>query len=62
VGQGKRSYIFGYRVQIACCTYSEMPLAFVVAPYNTNDKAYFKPLLEEVNGLGVGTKALLSDT
>jgi hypothetical protein len=39
-----------------------MPLAFVVAPYNTNDKAYFKPLLEEVNGLGVGAKALMSDT
>jgi len=41
VGRGKRGFILGYRVHTACCAYSEMPLAFAVAPCNENDKTYF---------------------
>ena len=61
VGRGKRGFILGYRVHTACCTESEMPLAFAVAPCNENDKRYFKPLLEKVRGLGVGFRAVLAD-
>lgn len=61
VGRGKRGFILGYRVHTACCTESEMPLAFTVAPCNENDKRYFKPLLEKVRSLGVGFKAVLAD-
>ncbi len=61
VGRGKRGFILGYRVHIACCVESEMPLAFTVAPCNENDKVYFKPLLEKVHSLGVRFKAVLAD-
>ncbi|MGD2142610.1 MAG: transposase [Candidatus Bathyarchaeota archaeon] len=61
VGRGKRGFILGYRVHIACCAGSEMPLAFTVAPCNENDKRYFKPLLELVHGLGIRFKVVLAD-
>lgn len=61
VGRGKRGFVLGYRVHTACCTESEMPLAFAVAPCNENDKRYFKPLLEKVHGLGIRFKAVLAD-
>ena len=61
VGRGKRGFILGYRVHMACCASSEMPLAFAVAPCNENDKRYFKPLLEKVQGLGVRFRAILAD-
>ena len=61
VGRGRRGFILGYRVHIACCTDSELPLAFTVAPCNENDKMYFEPLLEKVHRLGVGFRAVLAD-
>ena len=61
VGRGKRGFILGYRVHTACCAESELPLAFRVAPCNENDKAYFKPLLEQVNGLGIKFRTVLAD-
>ena len=61
VGRGKRGFILGYRVHTACCAFSEMPLAFTVAPCNENDKTYFKPLLETVKSLGIKFKAVLAD-
>jgi transposase len=61
VGRGKRGFILGYRVHTACCAESEMPLAFQVAPCNENDKDYFKPLLERLQSLGVGFKAVVAD-
>jgi transposase len=61
VGRGKRGFILGYRVHTACCAESEMPLAFQVAPCNENDKVYFKPLLERLQSLGVGFKAVVAD-
>jgi transposase len=61
VGRGRRGFILGYRVHTACCADSEMPLAFQVAPCNENDKAYFKPLLEQVHRLGVGFNVVLAD-
>ena len=61
VGRGKRGFILGYRVHTACCTESEMPLAFTIAPCNENDKRYFKPLLERVHGLGIKFKAIVAD-
>ena len=61
VGRGKRGFVLGYRVHTACCADSELPLAFTVAPCNENDKVYFKPLLEQVHGLGLRFRAVLAD-
>jgi transposase len=61
VGRGRRGFILGYRVHTACCAESEMPLAFTVAPCNENDKVYFKPLLQQVHGLGVEFRTVLAD-
>jgi transposase len=62
VGRGRRSFILGYRVHIACCADSELPLAFTVAPCNENDKVYFEPLLERVRRLGVGFRHVVADS
>jgi len=61
VGRARRGFILGYKVHAACCTGSELPLAFVVAPCNMNEKLFAKPLLEKLNGLGVNFKAVLAD-
>jgi hypothetical protein len=61
VGRGRRGFILGYRVHTICCTDSELPIAFTVAPCNENDKVYFEPLLEKVNRLGVRFRAVLAD-
>lgn len=61
VGRGKRGFILGYRVHTACCAFSEMPLAFAVAPCNMNDKTYFKPLLEKLHSLGVKFETVVAD-
>jgi transposase len=61
VGRGRRGFILGYRVHTACCADSELPLAFMVAPCNENDKLHFEPLLERVHRLGVGFTSVLAD-
>jgi transposase len=61
VGRGRRGFILGYRVHAACCTGSEMPLAFQVAPCNENDKKHFKPLLEKIRFMGIAFRAVLAD-
>jgi len=61
VGRGKGGFTLGYRVHLACCADSELPLAFILAPCNENDKVYFKPLLERVHGLGVRFMTVLAD-
>ena len=61
VGRGKRGFILGYRVHTACCTESELPLAFTVAPCNANDKRFFGTLLEAVHRLGIRFKTVLAD-
>jgi len=61
VGRARRGFILGYKVHMACCTGSELPLAFMVAPCNMNEKLFIKPLLEKLKGLGVNFKAVLAD-
>jgi transposase len=61
VGQGKRGFILGYQVHTACCAFSEMTLAFAVAPCNMNNKTYFKPLLEKLHSLGVKFETVVAD-
>jgi transposase len=61
VGRGRRGFILGYKVHAACCTGSELPLAFTIAPCNMNEKSFTKPLLEKLKGLGVKFKAILAD-
>jgi len=61
VGRARRDFILGYKVHAACCTCSELPLAFMVAPCNMNEKLFAKPLLEKLKGLGVNFKAVLAD-
>ena len=61
VGRGRRGFILGYKVHMACCTSSELPLAFKVEPCNVNEKSCFKPLLEKLKGRGISVKAVLAD-
>ena len=61
VGRARRGFVLGYKVHMACCASSELPLAFTVAPCNMNEKLFAKPLLEKLKGLGVNFKAVLAD-
>ncbi len=45
----------------ACCTGSELPLAFTVAPCNINEKLFAKPLLEKLKEHGVCFETVLAD-
>jgi len=61
VGRTRKRFILGYKVHAACCTGSELPLAFMVASCNMNEKLFAKPLMEKLKGLGVNFKAVLAD-
>jgi transposase len=61
VGRARRGFILGYKVHAACCTDSELPLAFMVAPCNMNEKLFAKPLLEKLKRYGLNFKAVLAD-
>jgi len=61
VGRGRKGFILGYKVHMACCTSSELPLAFTVEPCNVNEKLCFKPLLEKLKGQGVCVKTVVAD-
>jgi len=61
VGRGRRGFILGYKVHIACCTSSELPLAFTVQPCNMNEKRFIKPLLEKLKGRDISFKTVLAD-
>jgi transposase len=61
VGRARRGFVLGYKVHMACCTGSELPLAFTVASCNMNEKLFAKPLLEKLKGYGVNFKAVLAD-
>jgi transposase len=61
VGRARRGFILGYKVHAACCTESELPVAFTVAPCNMNEKLFAKPLLEKLKEHGVNCKAVLAD-
>jgi transposase len=61
VGRGRRGFTLGYKVHTACCTSSELPLAFTVAPCNMNEKRFIKPLLEKLKRLTISFKTVLAD-
>jgi len=61
VGRGRRGFILGYKVHTACCTSSELPLAFTVQPCNMNEKRFIKPLLKKLKGLGISFRTVLAD-
>jgi transposase len=61
VGRGRRGFILGYKVHTACCTSSELPLAFTVHPCNVNEKLCFKPLLEKLKDRGISFKTVVAD-
>ena len=61
VGRARRGFILGYKVHTACCTSSELPLAFRVEPCNVNEKLCFKPLLEKLHDQGIGFKTVVAD-
>ena len=42
VGRARRGFILGYNVHTVCCTSSELPVAFTVAPCNMNEKRFTK--------------------
>jgi transposase len=61
VGRARRGFILGYNVHAACCTSSELPMAFMVGSCNMNEKLFARPLLEKLKGYGVNFKAVLAD-
>ena len=61
VGRARRGFILGYKVHMACCAESELPLAFMVAPCNMNEKRFAKPLLEKLKEHGVCFGTVLAD-
>jgi transposase len=61
VGRGRRGFVLGYKVHTACCTSSELPLAFTVQPCNVNEKLYLKPLLEKLKSQDVCFKTVVAD-
>ena len=61
VGRGRRGFVLGYKVHTACCTSSELPLAFTVEPCNVNDKNLVKPLLEKLHCGGISFKVVMGD-
>ena len=61
VGRARRGFTLGYKVHTACCTSSELPLAFTVEPCNRNDKCFIKPLLEKLKQRGIRFKTVLAD-
>ena len=61
VGRARRGFMLGYKVHTACCTSSELPLAFMVEPCNRNDKCFIKPLLKKLMGRGVCFETVLAD-
>jgi len=61
VGRGRRGFLLGYKVHAACCTSSELPLAFTVEPCNRNDKCFIQPLLEKLKTQDINFKTVLAD-
>ena len=61
VGRGRRGFLLGYKVHTACCTSSELPLAFKVEPCNMNEKRFIKPLLKKLWNQGVCVKTVVAD-
>ena len=61
VGRARRGFVLGYKVHMACCASSELPLAFTVAPCNMNEKRFIKPLLEKLMEQGVYFETVLAD-
>ena len=61
VGRGRRGFILGYKVHTACCTTSELPLAFTVQPCNMNEKLCFELLLEKLKARDISFKTVLAD-
>jgi len=61
VGRGRRGFVLGYKVHTACCTSSELPLAFTVEPCNRNDKRFIKQLLEKLKAQHINFKTALAD-
>jgi transposase len=61
VGRARRGFLLGYKVHMACCTGSELPLAFTVASCNLNEKRFTKPLLEKLKSQGICAKTVLAD-
>ena len=61
VGRARRGFMLSYKVHTACCTSSELPLAFMVEPCNRNDKCFIKPLLKKLRGRGIWFETVLAD-
>jgi len=61
VGRARRGFVLGYKVHMVCCTGSELPLAFTVAPCNMNEKRFITPLLEKLMEQSICFETVLAD-
>jgi len=63
VGRSGKTYELGYKAHIAADSESELPLAFIVAPANENEKKHAYKLLEKTLKLTRGrVKTLVADS
>jgi hypothetical protein len=61
VGRGRRGFVLGYKVHVACCTRFELPLAFTVEPCNVSEKRCFQPMLEKLKAQSIGFRTIVAD-
>jgi transposase len=60
-GRARRGFLLGYKIHEACCTSSELPMAFTVGSCNMNEKLFARPLLEKLKKWSINFKAVLAD-
>lgn len=58
----KDSFVFGYKVHLACDAGSELPLAFTITPGNVYDSTEYLALMEDLTDRGIRPEAVLADT
>ena len=55
------SWVFGYKLHIACDAESELPLAYTVTPANVHDSTQYLSLLADLRALGIEPKVVVAD-
>jgi transposase len=63
VGRGRKTYELGYKVHVAADAESELPVAFILAPANENEKKHAYKLIEKAQKVTNGrVKTLVADS
>jgi IS5 family transposase len=57
----KKTFVFGYKVHLACDAESELPLVFTVTPANVYDSTVYLDLLDRLKKIGIRPEVVLAD-